>query len=133
MSIENHVCSLEMSKKLAEAGWKKETEFWWIDRQDNVKNARNKGFELCSEYDFAYYNRDAIKYPAPLATDILEELPPAFKEDDYQISMEMENECFWCVMYTNVHTQTVDYETKDKSFINALTQMWLYLKQEKIL
>ena len=53
----NKTCSLELSRKLFEAGLKIGTEKWWIDRQDAL------GFEICRFDDFEYYTKSAIKFP----------------------------------------------------------------------
>ena len=63
--MEKHCVSLELAKQMKEAGWKKKTEFWWI-----FPSGSHKGFELVN-----FRPLSSEHYPAPLATEILEELP----------------------------------------------------------
>ena len=60
--IEKYVVSLDLAKKLKEAGWEKETEFIWA-----------RGFVDLSAFWFKYEGEEV--YPAPLAEEITQELP----------------------------------------------------------
>jgi hypothetical protein len=120
--MEKYTTSLEISKKLVEAGWNKEAKFWW------VKTVATNCFELAIKVGdiFRFINgmfgegvlQVSIedKYPSPLATEILEELPDLriSKGDNYVIAPD-------------------DGGLEiDKSLPNALAKMWLYLAQQEI-
>lgn len=72
----NHVISLKIAKQLKDMGWKRETEFWWVlERYSGgepiwvLLYKEDKNFKrLCIDHNMEHY-------PAPLATEILEELP----------------------------------------------------------
>ena len=79
--IEQHVTSLGVSKELREAGWKKKTEFWRVDMADKREkgNSWYKPHWMLIDKECAgarLTNTDGKdeQYPAPLATEILEEL-----------------------------------------------------------
>lgn len=103
--MEKHCVSLELAKQLKEAGWKKETEFWWVINANGWRLAS-------SRLDFVLEN-----IPTPLSDEILEELPIL------DIVRKVEDS------YTIIHIDT-DYITNDKSLPNALAKMWLYLNSE---
>ena len=100
---EKHVTSLEISKELKKAGFSKETEFWWSMYWKEFKLYSNRPHkEFIGEY-----------YPAPLATEILEELPEFLdlaRQDDFTVSYG-------------------DGFFEDKSLPNALALMWIYLRK----
>jgi hypothetical protein len=107
--MKKHCISLGLAKQLKEAGWKKETEFWWCDAATTSIFTTPTHLHLM--------NCIANHYPAPLATEILEELPivcSIFCDGIYTIDAE-------------------NYKTVDLSLPNALAKMWLYLKKENLL
>jgi len=102
--MEKHCVSLEIAKQLKEAGWKKETEFWWVECSD-------KSWAINNTFAQNYKN----KYPSPLATEILEELT------NDQISE-----------YTEKADSILDWDDTVNVFrsANALAKMWLCLKKK---
>jgi hypothetical protein len=114
--MEKHCVSLELAKQLKEAGWKKRVKSWWI-KQSNGKYQLWVG---------SYIVKD--KYPAPLATEILEELPreisiKQYPESDsvrYQVGHNTDKMGLQTFRYSN-------------SLCDALAEMWLYLRKEKII
>ena len=72
--IEQHVTSLEISKQLKEDGWTKETEFCWSLCADTMSTNFGKG-EFRITTGGLPKETKVEHYPAPLATEILEELP----------------------------------------------------------
>ena len=110
--MNEHCVSLELAKELKVVGWNKETEFWW------ELNSLTKQFDLQNkdkEDNYGFLN--GIKYPAPLATEILEELPQGISirkgwgfRNDYIIFDNEANEI-----------------CNDKSLPNALAKYLLYL------
>ncbi len=141
--LESHVVSLEIAKLLKEAGWKKETEFWWewgqmSKKWDIVKNI------TCPNNGVDRFGVDY--YPAPLATEILEELPRTLERKtknadtghkemilpyDLRIKLHYHDYPIY-VGYIGMQGIQSHYE-EDNNVINALAKMWLYLKKENLL
>ena len=124
-----HCVSLELAKKLKEAGWNKETEFWWQNL--NSWNIVNKDLAEDVVYRNAERNVAIETIVAPLATEILEELPPP-KGDEEIVSgkMKLSEEYYCCLESTNRDYKLVRKEIIDFSLPDTLAQMWLYLKEE---
>ncbi len=80
--MERHTVSLEIAKQLKEAGWKKETEFWWYEYISAV-DKENKLVLENIEPHWTVNDKTKTKYPAPLATEILEELPREISINQY--------------------------------------------------
>ena len=118
--MEKHCVSLEIAKELKEAGWNKETEFWWVPPCDvSIEVTKICAWNLEYAEDGLNNGRGI---PAPLATEILEELP----------------------ISTDIHKTLKGYRIArcvkddvvfqlDLTLPNALAKMWLYLKKEKLL
>jgi hypothetical protein len=122
-----HCVSLELAKQLDKAGWKKETEFVWaIGREDKKAYlieipSGDTMLELEKPTKGKHYIQEISKlYPAPLATEILEELP------DYTTIYRIGkgNKCWHCL------TEKDDLKLAD-TLLNVLAKMWLYLRKEK--
>ena len=115
--MEKHCVSLELAKQLKEAGWGKETKFWWANRLGSISNKPTEQYYLLHELTVGL----GEVYPAPLATEILEELPLQiklcryFSKDEYR--------CVDDDIHRNAHTQV------DSNPCNALAKMWLCLKR----
>jgi len=137
----NHCVSLEIAQQLKEAGWGKETEFWWTEgskfgeHRIETKETLDKEFQLykySEKTDYNYLIDGCRFYPAPLATEILEELPE-------NISIKNTRGGFWRLIYglpLQVKEGIIEQNTKivdGKNFCDALAKMWLYLKKEKLL
>lgn len=128
----SHVVSLELAKELKEAGWNKETEFWWVGfTKDGL-------FELVHNREFTQsWKGNWIKIPAPLATEILEELPDMYPmqsgADCYgEWLLYWKEEEFWNVGVFKEQKFVVGI-IQDKSLPNALAKMYLYLRKEKLI
>jgi len=124
--MEKHCVSLEIAKELKEARWTKETEFWWL-LGGYEGDSGNKYWVVNKKY-LAVMTKKQVKlneglgykcYPAPLATEILEELP------DLRISKGDNT-------YLVIDDEGSSLEV-DKSLPNALAKMWLYLKKKGLL
>ena len=107
----DHVVSLEIAKKMDEAGWEKKTEFYWrvgrITKQAIVVSWEH--LDNVNQYDW-------IK--APLATEILEEL----SNDDIHMYLVKE-------ILSNKGQYDL-FRSPDKL---AKVWLWLHLKQEGLL
>jgi hypothetical protein len=139
MSIESYVVSLEWSKKLKEAGWKKETIYYWVQELPNkihekgkvaLESAPKEG-ELIIEY-FMGTKAMFHSFSAPLATEILEELPFRLRreDDDYWLWITKMKHGGYRVQYSdNSHLGAFPI-FKDDSLSCSLAAMWIYLQKE---
>jgi len=130
-TAENHVVSLEMAKKLKEAGWKKNTEFLWKRHSlsGNFTDPREYEYKIMHLEGFSISKNDNI-YPAPLATEILEELLCYTK-----IIIESKGDfgILYQVSYaTGPNIEQIHYET-ESILSDALAKMWLFLKKEGLI
>lgn len=103
--MEKHCVSLEIAEQLKEVGWRKETEFWWKERLD--------GWELISDMNIVL-NGDGKWFPAPLATEILEDV------NDTQVHY------YLMQRYGIATTQSCLDMMRD---VNEVAKMWLYKKE----
>jgi len=112
-----NVTSLELSKELKEFGWKKKTEFWWVKCSD-------KSWEL-TDNDFQMNYK--IKFPAPLATEILEELPIDIAGHDLEMVIyKAAGGRGYSVSYPHKYGGSFGY--CDLSLTTALAKIWLCLR-----
>ncbi len=61
---EKYVTDLEHSRKLVEAGWKRETEYRWVETGIGV-----------ALWETKYVRSPFVSFPAPLTDELLKELP----------------------------------------------------------
>jgi len=169
MTMSNHTTSLEISKQLKEAGWKKETMWYWTNayyvdhmgwipttltwekdgkaviHPEKERWILNLGSPI-EEDRYGKPDERCIQYSAPLATEILEELP---KKDDtdnlakWHFEIELTKGGMFYCRYVHSSGKTIP-ETSDenednwisicdKSLADSLAKMWLYLKQEGLI
>ena len=119
--MDKHCVSLEISRDLKEAGWKKEAEFWWWRPNKTTNHWEINMFKKVSFID------DNTCICAPLATEILEELP------DMSFDTGRRNNLWVVFFQNNTEGEKVNVVCKDKSLPNALAKMWLFLKKEKLI
>ena len=123
--MDKHCVSLEIAKQLKEAGWKKPTIYQWSDNYYGVLTFGKPAEIFKGEYRIvdSPVMLDDTEYPAPLATEIFEELPCKNIYIRYYDLLGIDE---WGV---DLQTST-GLETRDKFLPNALAKMWLYLKRE---
>lgn len=136
MTIEKHVVSLELAKQLKEAGYPQDGIFWWCGYYDTEDD------EVIWNVKFSHGKPTAPRYvyPAPLASELGEELPAYIEQPQSNIAFRLntlKRPDHWFVGYTNPEWC---YLGKNKDgFVNAETEsdarakMWLYLKSEGLL
>lgn len=116
MNIENHVTSLELSKKL---DWQKETYFRWIEVPEGFRLADNTQWS-----DWATPSWEFICW-APTATEILEELPLG-------AMIEKLADGSWFVICDGLDEITRHGENED-NLLDALAKMYLHLKEKGVI
>lgn len=128
--MEKYCVSLEIAKKLKDAGWKKETEFWWEHHFKEIDNGQGVT-ELISKIELNSRSYVGEFYPAPISGEILEELPATITKDGFSAILEI-----------RIHNNTKDvcyyhphlfFAETDKSLPNALAKMFIYLKSNNLL
>jgi len=115
--MKNHCTSLEVSKLIKEAGWQKETEFWWVYNKLRDENKLDYGLAQCIKIHPESWEH----FPAPLATEILEELPVGIKIENYK-SINGNK-----VFVTNENIKDGSYWG---TLPDALARLWIWLKKE---
>ena len=143
--IEKYVVSLDLAKKLKEAGWKKETVYWWVKTQHGIRLEAIRYIELYPNQSYGIiWLDDAGKEefmplaPAPLAEEILEELPFKIltKSGEFYLTVETGRNKYYYVGYKQA-VRVYDYWWEDRwlhflsaeIFTNALARLWLWLKE----
>jgi len=131
-----HYVSLEIAKQLKEAGYPQEGEFWWTsyyeDSFGTFRLYEDEEFHLKFKPPIMYTEESKFKsYVAPLATEILEELPRQVILNGWNCVLEIRpygTQEFEVVYYHPHHFKNEEAYTLP----NALAKMWLYLKKEGI-
>lgn len=123
--IENHVVNLELSKRLYELGFKKDSIFSW-----NYEKDQNKWQIWWNEFQQDYPKQ----IPAYFSTELLEILPVFIKVweennylrilkssiEDYQVEYSRAGYDFSCIEH-------------DESLPNALAKMLIHLIEKKLM
>ena len=113
-----YTTSLEISKELKEAGWKKETEFWWVKTID-------KGWKIHRKIIIPLFSKKE-QLPAPISDEILEELP--YSECSSHLFIEKCKDSY-AVGYHDFH-----HTFQGDTFLpNALAKMWIFLQKKGLL
>jgi len=102
-----HVTSLETSKQLAEAGIVIESEFWWVEDNPEDWVLVPKGWTNIE------MSRPK-KYPAPIATEILERLPKYLTDED-DMNWHLN------ISYDDYNTPYLSYQLNGMEWFNAVT------------
>jgi len=140
--MDKHCVSLEIAKQLKEVGWKKETEFWWVYNKLRDEHKICYGLSDCCKN----HSESWEYYHAPLATEILEELPKKDDSDNlarWRFEIELTKGGMYYCRYDSIDGREIPDNSKeenedkwvlinDKSLPNALAKMWLYLRKEKL-
>ena len=117
--MNKHTVNLPRAKKLKKLGWEKPVYWSW------VKSPGDPKYHIMDvAYPDGYTNLLKAGYgllPAPIASEILEELPK-------KITVEVNNHGSW-VIYGNKEEVQFVADTP----ANALCDMWIYLKKEKLI
>ncbi len=131
--IKNYVCSLSIAKQLKEVGWNKETEFWWSREKEQ------DDYELTLSYS-KFQTADPMPHiSAPLATEILEELPKYINKDGKRFALKIVIAANWkSLTYDEVGIGSgkclFDCINDDEvSLQNWLAETWMSLTQNNIL
>jgi len=102
-----HVTSLETSKQLAEAGIVIESEFWWVEDNPEDWVLVPKGWTNIE------MSRPK-KYPAPIATELLERLPKYLTDED-DMNWHLN------ISYDDYNTPYLSYQLNEMEWFNAET------------
>ena len=148
--IEKYVVSLDLAKKLKEAGWKKETVYWWVKTQHGIRLEAIRYIELYPNQSYGIiWLDDAGKEefmplaPAPLTEEILEKLPKKIVDDKtYRLRIEIHDDHYtvgYCYDYLFSYQQGKNAVVEsvlrwlelitDSDISNALARLWLWLKE----
>ena len=138
--IENHVTSLELAKKLAEAGYPQENGYAYWQTTSGSNKTMIVGHHSLTPIKQRRY------YFAPLATELLEELPKRIIASskisnissrdvsrEYMLLFGFKNGEYW--LRYRITDDYLGYtpEISDEHFPNALAKLWLYLTENNLL
>ena len=132
MTSEDQAVSLELSKKLTEAGYSYPKLFYWVDVFETLDPLykADEPKECWQVHHIGWFlNNQEVYHPicAPTIAELTEQLPATIPEErQLQISKWNNNE--------GSHFFTVDYGQSyegfsDTSLANALAKMWLWLNK----
>ena len=152
-----HVTSLEISKQLKEAGWTKNTEFWWCQGEKETILCHTS-YIICITGWYVDRNCEGEENPireklhsAPLATELLEELPAKISDKTWLAYFKSENgyggvgEKIGYYEWERhpdgsvIHKKIIEFSAccKDPiekvqyfSLPGALAKLWIYLQKE---
>lgn len=119
--LEKHCVSLEVAKRMVEVGWKKNTQFGWVEILGigNISNThliyyKNESAEEIAKEVGGSVLANVVKgiYSAPLATEILEELPEKV------------------IQFSECCKDPID-NIQYFSLPDALGKLWIYLQEQK--
>ncbi len=136
--MKNHITSLELSKKLKEAGIEIESQFVWIDKfPDPVESKLTLvTTKHLTELSTTSYITDVFKeklkeskiYPAYLATELLEVLPDRIN----RATLAIEKVGLYEIGYVKNNKLFIPSH-EDKYLQNALAKMYLYIKEQGLM
>ena len=126
MKLENQVVSLELSKELKSAGYEQKG-LWWYRILAHAYN----GYRIILKEPEA--NEDC-KFVAPTVAEGLEKLPPVIEKDGltYTLRMMKIKQEKYCVQYHNPDC-VLGQNIFSYNLVNAVHEMWLYLKKENLI
>lgn len=128
-----HTVSLKLAKRMKKLGWKKETLSRWTGQKYQV-DSKTEPFTL------VYYpKKGTIKnylfYPAPIASEILEELPEEIDNLDaytYQLTLTVFQKIYYAKYVMTGYKPVGSLVSKQASTpAEALGEMWCYLIKHK--
>ena len=146
-TMEKHCVSLELAKEMKKTGWKKKTEFWWFEDRQYVKfDSKKWKDDFAKDWGLMNFKITDDCISAPLATEILEELPPSIKTKyghenrSVYIYLQIDKhhdirKGYRCRYVPEFNPEAICWfqnEFIDISFPDVLAEMWIYLKKEKI-
>jgi hypothetical protein len=131
MSIESHVVSLEMAGKLDEAGWIKDTEFVWTFYEPTKNYPQLSSWHVgYSRTKLGWGKGETIKDEifAPLATEILDELPISLKGEFIQdLTIRKDDEGYFNINYgCRILVSGIGLP-------DTFAKMWIWMRKEKLL
>lgn len=126
----NHVPNLELSKRLKEAGFPQESDFWWVNQPNGGLRTSGYKWKLESKPRTRILQYEYIA--APLATELLERLPAEIKNGGKE---------YWLRVGKNIPYYEIGYcdngtclpTTAGMTLPDALAEMWLWLKENDYL
>ena len=128
--INKHTVSLKLAKKMKALKWEKETLFGYTFKGNIIHNWPDK-----------------YKYPAPIASEILEELPMKIWLKDEQFPKKDDERVYYLGIHKQAKDWRVEYLWRESGEVavitgsmidaptpaNVLCDMWIFLKEEGLL
>lgn len=126
--------SLETAKLLKESGFNKETEYRWVNfkSKKTIMEAKIDIWKVVSED----WDADRLFYAAPIADELLEELPCELKNKDAVLVIQKLLNSHYSVCYEEpqpYEPSIFHHGISRNSLPEAIAEMWLFLKKEGLL
>lgn len=122
MTIESHVCSLDLARKLRDLGVKQESYFYWFEwATTSIVKDKYYSSQISGEKPYSAY----------LSSELGELMPDNIEhpdEADQTIHLEINHSVLWSVTYTWQHFKTFS----DNSLCNAMAKMLIHLIEQGI-
>ncbi len=118
--MNKHTVDLKRAKKLKELGWEKETLFGWYPIKEGIHKI-NDNYLVCESGRPPQGWDMKTAYPAPIASELLKELPDGFFLEKGQ------GEQYFAQDEERKYSREADTPVK------ALADMWIYLKKEGLI
>lgn len=127
-NIAQHVPTKETCLKMKELGWSQDSDnnmfVWGTSCMSDSEEAR-----VCN---WDYVDEDGL-CAAPLATEILEELPDTITVNEHARHIHLCHMDYSMYYDDRTEDKIANIDTRDKSLAEALALMWCYLKENKLM
>lgn len=141
MNAESIVVSLEMAKRLAQAGWPQKDHFAWYIYPENPNAEPGEEANRSPDVGIRWEKGWKIKlesYSAPTAEEILRHLPVSFRKNGLEYVLEMnkyvdDSYGLWYTKTTASKNQRSGSYQTSRSFADAGAKLWIFLKQNNLL
>jgi len=137
MGLEQQVCSLELSTKLKELGFEKESLFYWGEESGLRNNYQPR---ICTDLSKWDDDNMIVVCPAYTVAEMGEMLPHRLKEEaratDYKTHYSLEiskDKTWWEVCYQGGGDAGNRGFFNDASLVNAMAKMLIYLKENNLI
>ena len=139
MKIEKQVVSLDLCKKLKEAGYPQDDSYYaWIRPLEPYRTLMKVEHELRGYNDMTWGSmpqRELSEYwvSAPTVSELGEKLPSELNTDKQEGLEIHRSRCEWIVAYRIQGSTWRISKCDDNSLADAMAEMWLYLKDKELL
>jgi hypothetical protein len=133
--MNNLTVTLDTAKRLKEAGWDKETYFWYA--YDREHSESQSPYQLIHLKDFGYcYFEKSNSYPAPTLRELLDEMPEILENHrgkNYFVMQRVGNIYTCGYSLNSVHSFFHGIARTHTNPCEAVAELFLKLKSEQLI